>query len=173
MVSDKQLMNYAMAILAGKDGYTLEEVLKSFPRYYAAIVNYMNWILLEQQRKELDEEFQFNLLYSLLSTYYLEWKQSAKKYNDLNEAIKEFESEEIGSIEIDLQVTYLQLELVQQGQKLLKQKLEINKSYGLYSNQVKRMKERLDRFAIEEKNLIDVIGIIKEQMFGGDNAENR
>lgn len=51
MVSDKQLMNYAMAILAGKDGYTLEEVLKSFPRYYAAIVNYMNAILLEQQKK--------------------------------------------------------------------------------------------------------------------------
>ena len=170
MVSDKQLMNYAMAILAGKDGYTLEEVLKSFPRYYAAIVNYMNWILLEQQRKELDEEFQFNLLYSLLSTYYSEWKQSLKEYNDLNEAIKEFKSEEIVSIETDLQVTYLQLELVRQGQRLLKQKLEINKSYGLYNNQVKRMKERLDKFAIEEKNLIDVIGILKEQMFGGDNA---
>ena len=168
MVSDKQLMNYAMAILPRKDGYTLEEVLKSFPRYYAAIVNYMNWILLKQQKKELDDRFRLD--YNLLSIDYLNWKQSLKEYNDLNEAIKEFESEEIGSIETDLRVTYLQLELVRQGQKLLKHKLEINKYYGLYSNQVKRMKERLDKFAIEEKNLIDVIGIIKEQMFGGDNA---
>lgn len=169
MVSDKQLMNYAMAILAGKDGYTLEEVLKSFPRYYAAIVNYMNWILLEQQKKELNDRF--HLDYNLLSVDYLEWKQSAKKYNDLNEAIKEFESEElVVSLDVDLQVTYLQLELVRQGQKLLKHKLEINKYYGLYNDQVERMNKRLEKFAIEEKNLIDVIGIIKEQMFGGDNA---
>ena len=172
MVSDKQLMNYAMAILAGKDGYTLEEVLKSFPRYYAAIVNYMNWILLEQQKKELDDRFRLD--YNLLSIDYLEWKQSAKKYNDLNEAIKEFESEElVASLDVDLQVTYLQLDLVRQGQKLLKHKLEINKYYGLYNDQVERMNKRLDKFAIEEKKLIDVIGIIKEQMFGGDNAENR
>ena len=171
MVSDKQLMNYAMAILAGKDGYTLEEVLKSFPRYYAAIVNYMNWILLEQQKKELDEKFRLD--YNLLSIDYLEWKQSLKEYNDLNEAIKEFESEElVGSLDVDLQVTYLQLELVRQGQKLLKHKLEINKYYGLYNDQVERINKRLDRFAIEEKKLIDVIGILKEQMFGGDNAEN-
>ena len=169
MVSDKQLMNYAMAILAGKDGYTLEEVLKSFPRYYAAIVNYMNWILLEQQKKELNDRFQLD--YNLLSVDYLKWKQSAKKYNDLNEAIKEFESEElVVSLDIDLQVTYLQLELVRQGQKLLKHKLELNKYYGLYNDQVERMNKRLEKFAIEEKNLIDVIGIIKEQMFGGDNA---
>lgn len=172
MVSDKQLMNYAMAILAGKDGYTLEEVLKSFPRYYAAIANYMNWILLEQQKKELDEKFRLD--YNLLSIDYLNWKQSAKKYNDLNEAIKEFESEElVVNRDVDLQVTYLQLELVRQGQKLLKHKLEINKYYGLYNDQVERINKRLDKFAIEEKNLIDVIGIIKEQMFGGDNAENR
>ena len=172
MVSDKQLMNYAMAILAGKDGYTLEEVLKSFPRYYAAIVNYMNWILLEQQKKELDEKFRLD--YNLLSIDYLEWKQSAKKYNELNEAIKELENaDESVSLDVDLQVTYLQLELVRQGQKLLKHKLEINKYYGLYNDQVERINKRLDKFAIEEKNLIDVIGIIKEQMFGGDNAENR
>ena len=161
-------MNYAMAILAGKDGYTLEEVLKSFPRYYAAIVNYMNWILLEQQKKELDEKFRLD--YNLLSIDYLEWKQSAKKYNDLNEAIKEFESEElVVSRDVDLQVTYLQLELVRQGQKLLRHKLEINKYYGLYNDQVERINKRLDKFAIEEKNLIDVIDIIKEQMFGGDD----
>lgn len=172
MVSDKQLINYAMAILAGKDGYTLEEVLKSFPRYYAAIVNYMNWILLEQQRKELDEKFRLD--YNLLSIDYLEWKQSAKKYKDLNEAIKELENaDESVSLDVDLEVTYLQLELVRQGQKLLKHKLEINKYYGLYNDQVERINKRLDKFAIEEKNLIDVIGIIKEQMFGGDNAENR
>ena len=172
MVSDKQLMNYAMAILAGKDGYTLEEVLKSFPRYYAAIVNYMNWILLEQQKRELDDRFRLD--YNLLSIDYLNWKQSAKKYNDLNEAIKEFESEElVGSLDVDLQVTYLQLELVRQGQKLLKHKLEINKYYGLYNDQVERINKRLDKFAIEEKNLIDVIGIIKEQMFGGDDDQNR
>lgn len=172
MVSDKQLINYAMAILAGKDGYTLEEVLKSFPRYYAAIVNYMNWILLEQQKKELDEKFRLD--YNLLSIDYLEWKQSAKKYKDLNEAIKELENaDESVSLDVDLEVTYLQLELVRQGQKLLKHKLEINKYYGLYNDQVERINKRLDKFAIEEKNLIDVIGIIKEQMFGGDNAENR
>lgn len=172
MVSDKQLMNYAMAILAGKDGYTLEEVLKSFPRYYAAIVNYMNWILLEQQKKELDDRFRLD--YNLLSIDYLEWKQSAKKYNDLNDAIKELENaDESVSLDVDLEVTYLQLELVRQGQKLLKHKLEINKYYGLYNDQVERINKRLDKFAIEEKNLIDVIGIIKEQMFGGDNAENR
>lgn len=165
-------MNYAMAILAGKDGYTLEEVLKSFPRYYAAIANYMNWILLEQQKKELDEKFRLD--YNLLSIDYLNWKQSAKKYNDLNEAIKELENaDESVSLDVDLQVTYLQLELVRQGQKLLKHKLEINKYYGLYNDQVERINKRLDKFAIEEKNLIDVIGIIKEQMFGGDNAENR
>lgn len=172
MVSDKQLMNYAMAILAGKDGYTLEEVLKSFPRYYAAIVNYMNWILLEQQKKELDDRFRLD--YNLLSIDYLNWKQSAKKYNDLNDAIKELENaDESVSLDVDLEVTYLQLELVRQGQKLLKHKLEINKYYGLYNDQVERINKRLDKFAIEEKNLIDVIGIIKEQMFGGDNAENR
>ena len=162
-------MNYAMAILAGKDGYTLEEVLKSFPRYYAAIVNYMNWILLEQQKKELDEKFRLD--YNLLSIDYLNWKQSAEKYNELNELIKELQDkDEYISDELDLQVTYLQLELVRQGQKLLKHKLEINKYYGLYNNQVERINKRLDKFAIEEKNLIDVIGIIKEQMFGGDNA---
>ena len=172
MVSDKQLMNYAMAILAGKDGYTLEEVLKSFPRYYAAIANYMNWILLEQQKKELDDRFRLD--YNLLSIDYLNWKQSAKKYNELNEAIKELENaDESVSLDVDLQATYLQLELVRQGQKLLKHKLEINKYYGLYNDQVERINKRLDKFAIEEKNLIDVIGIIKEQMFGGDNAENR
>ena len=172
MVSDKQLMNYAMAILAGKDGYTLEEVLKSFPRYYAAIVNYMNWILLEQQKKELDEKFRLD--YNLLSIDYLEWKQSAKKYKELNEAIKELENaDESVSLDVDLEVTYLQLELVRQGQKLLKHKLEINKYYGLYNDQVERINKRLDKFAIAEKNLIDLIGIIKEQMFGGDNAENR
>ena len=172
MVSDKQLMNYAMAILAGKDGYTLEEVLKSFPRYYAAIVNYMNWILLEQQKKELDEKFKLD--YNLLSIDYLNWKQSAEKYNKLNDAIKELENaDESISLDVDLEVTYLQLELVRQGQKLLKHKLEINKYYGLYNDQVERINKRLDKFAIEEKNLIDVIGIIKEQMFGGDNAENR
>lgn len=172
MVSDKQLMNYAMAILAGKDGYTLEEVLKSFPRYYAAIVNYMNWILLEQQKKELDEKFRLD--YNLLSIDYLEWKQSAEKYNKLNDEIKELEKADVSvSLDVDLEVTYLQLELVRQGQKLLKHKLEINKYYGLYNDQVERINKRLDKFAIEEKNLIDVIGIIKEQMFGGDNAENR
>lgn len=169
MVSDKQLMNYAMAILAGKDGYTLEEVLKSFPRYYAAIVNYMNWILLEQQKKELDDRFRLD--YNLLSIDYLNWKQSAEKYNKLNDAIKELENaDESVSLDVDLEVTYLQLELVRQGQKLLKHKLEINKYYGLYNDQVERINKRLDKFAIEEKNLIDVIGIIKEQMFGGDNA---
>lgn len=172
MVSDKQLMNYAMAILAGKDGYTLEEVLKSFPRYYAAIVNYMNWILLEQQKKELNDRFRLD--YNLLSIDYLEWKQSAKKYNELNEAIKELENaDESVSLDVDLEATYLQLELVRQGQKLLKHKLEINKYYGLYNDQVERINKRLDKFAIEEKNLIDVIEILKEQMFGGDNAENR
>ena len=172
MVSDKQLMNYAMAILAGKDGYTLEEVLKSFPRYYAAIVNYMNWILLEQQKRELDDRFRLD--YNLLSIDYLNWKQSAEKYNKLNDAIKELENaDESVSLDVDLEVTYLQLELVRQGQKLLKHKLEINKYYGLYNDQVERINKRLDKFAIEEKNLIDVIGIIKEQMFGGDNAENR
>ena len=172
MVSDKQLINYAMAILAGKDGYTLEEVLKSFPRYYAAIVNYMNWILLEQQKRELDDRFRLD--YNLLSIDYLNWKQSAEKYNKLNDAIKELENaDESVSLDVDLEVTYLQLELVRQGQKLLKHKLEINKYYGLYNDQVERINKRLDKFAIEEKNLIDVIGIIKEQMFGGDNAENR
>ena len=169
MVSDKQLMNYAMAILAGKYGYTLEEVLKSFPRYYAAIVNYMNWILLEQQKKELDDRFRLD--YNLLSIDYLNWKQSAEKYKKLNDAIKELENaDESVSLDVDLEVTYLQLELVRQGQKLLKHKLEINKYYGLYNDQVERINKRLDKFAIEEKNLIDVIGIIKEQMFGGDNA---
>ena len=172
MVSDKQLMNYAMAILAGKDGYTLEEVLKSFPRYYAAIVNYMNWILLEQQKRELDDRFRLD--YNLLSIDYLNWKQSAEKYNKLNDAIKELENaDESVNLDVDLEVTYLQLELVRQGQKLLKHKLEINKYYGLYNDQVERINKRLDKFAIEEKNLIDVIGILKEQMFGGDNAENR
>ena len=172
MVSDKQLMNYAMAILAGKDGYTLEEVLKSFPRYYAAIVNYMNWILLEQQKRELDDRFRLD--YNLLSIDYLNWKQSAEKYNKSNDAIKELENaDESVSLDVDLEVMYLQLELVRQGQKLLKHKLEINKYYGLYNDQVERINKRLDKFAIEEKNLIDVIGIIKEQMFGGDNAENR
>ena len=172
MVSDKQLMNYAMAILAGKDGYTLEEVLKSFPRYYAAIVNYMNWILLEQQKKELNDRFRLD--YNLLSIDYLNWKQSAEKYNELNELIKELQDkDEYISLETDLKVTYLQLDLVRQGQKLLKHKLEINKYYGLYNDQVERINKRLDKFAIEEKNLIDVIGIIKEQMFGGDDDQNR
>ena len=169
MVSDKQLMNYAMAILAGKDGYTLEEVLKSFPRYYAAIVNYMNWILLEQQKKELDDRFRLD--YNLLSIDYLNWKQSAEKYNKLNDAIKELENaDESVSLDVDLEETYLQLELVRQGQKLLKHKLEINKYYGLYNDQVERITSKIKQFEIQEDNLIEVIDIIKEQMFGGDNA---
>ena len=113
-------------------------------------------------------------IYNLLSIDYLEWKQFVKKYKELNEAIKELENaDESVSLDVDLQATYLQLELVRQGQKLLKHKLEINKYYGLYNDQVERINKRLDKFAIEEKNLIDVIGILKEQMFGGDNAENR
>lgn len=172
MVSDKQLMNYAMAILAGKDGYTLEEVLKSFPRYYAAIVNYMNWILLEQQKKELNDRFQLD--YNLLSIDYLEWKQLVHRYKQMNEAIQQFTSEGYSiSDSLDLEATYLQLDLVRQGQKLLKHKLEINKYYGLYNDQVERITNRIKQFEKHESDLIEIIDIIKEQMFGGDNAENR
>ena len=169
MVSDKQLMNYAMAILAGKDGYTLEEVLKSFPRYYAAIVNYMNWILLEQQQKELNDKFQFD--YNFLRADHLLWKQFVYRYKQMNAAIQQFISEGYSiSDSLDLEATYLQLDLVRQGQKLLKHKLEINKYYGLYNDQVGRITNRIQQFEKLEADLIEIIDIIKEQMFGGDNA---
>ena len=162
-------MNYAAKILAGEDGYTLAEVLRNFPLYYAAIVHYMNLLLIAQQQKELNDKFQFD--YNLLRADHLLWKQFVYRYKQMDTAIKQIESEGYSiSDSLDLEATYLQLDLVRQGQKLLKHKLEINKYYGLYNDQVERMNKRLDKFAIEEKKLIDVIDIIKEQMFGGDNA---
>lgn len=169
MVSKDRLMNYAAKILAGEDGYTLAEVLRNFPLYYAAIVHYMNLLLIAQQQKELNDKFQFD--YNLLRADHLLWKQFVYRYKQMDTAIKQIESEGYSiSDSLDLEATYLQLDLVRQGQKLLKHKLEINKYYGLYNDQVERMNKRLDKFAIEEKKLIDVIDIIKEQMFGGDNA---
>lgn len=162
-------MNYAAKILAGKDGYTLAEVLRNFPLYYAAIVHYMNLLLIAQQQKELNDRFQFD--YNLLRADHLLWKQYVYRYKQMDTAIKQIESEGY-SIDnnLDLEATYLQLDLVQQGQKLLKHKLEINKYYGLYNDQVGRITNKIQQLAIQEANLVEAIDIIKEQMFGGDNA---
>ena len=169
MVSKDRLMNYAAKILAGEDGYTLAEVLRSFPLYYAAIVHYMNLLLIAQQQKELNDRFQFD--YNLLRADHLLWKQFVRRYKQMDEAIQQFTSEGYSiSDSLDLEATYLQLDLVRQGQKLLKHKLEINKYYGLYNDQVGRITNRIKQFEIQEDNLIEVIDIIKEQMFGGDNA---
>lgn len=162
-------MNYAAKILAGEDGYTLAEVLRNFPLYYAAIVHYMNLLLIAQQQKELNDRFQFD--YNLLRADHLLWKQFVYRYKQMDTAIKQIESEGYSiSDSLDLEVTYLQLDLVRQGQKLLKHKLEINKYYGLYNDQVGRITNRIQQFEKQEANLVEVIDIIKEQMFGGDNA---
>lgn len=169
MVSRDRLMNYAAKILAGEDGYTLAEVLRNFPLYYAAIVHYMNLLLIAQQQKELNDRFQFN--YNLLRADHLLWKQLVYRYKQINEAIQQFISEGHSiSDSLDLKATYLQLDLVRQGQKLLKHKLEINKYYGLYNDQVGCITNRIQQFEKRETDLIEIIDIIKEQMFGGDNA---
>ena len=169
MVSRDRLMNYAAKILAGEDGYTLSEVLKNFPLYYAAIVHCMNLLLIAQQQKELNDRLQFD--YNLLRADHLLWKQFVYRYKQMDTAIKQIESEGYSiSDSLDLEATYLQLDLVRQGQKLLKHKLEINKYYGLYNDQVERITNRIKQFEKQEANLVEVIDIIKEQMFGGDNA---
>lgn len=162
-------MNYAAKILAGEDGYTLSEVLMNFPLYYAAIVHCMNLLLITQQQKELNDRFQFD--YNLLISDHLLWKQLVHRYKQMDEAIQQFTSEGYSiSDSLDLEATYLQLDLVRQGQKLLKHKLEINKYYGLYNDQVGRITNKIQQFEKQEANLVEVIDIIKEQMFGGDNA---
>ena len=169
MVSRDRLMNYAAKILAGKDGYTLAEVLRNFPLYYAAIVHYMNLLLIAQQQKELNDKFQFD--YNLLRADHLLWKQFVYRYKQMDTAIKQIESEGYSiSDSLDLEATYLQLDLVRQGQKLLKHKLEINKYYGLYNDQVERITNKIQQFEKQEADLVEVIDIIKEQMFGGENA---
>lgn len=169
MVSKDRLMNYAAKILAGEDGYTLAEVLMNFPLYYAAIVHCMNLLLIAQQQKELNDRFQFD--YNLLRADHLLWKQFVYRYKQMDTAIKQIESEGYSiSDSLDLEATYLQLDLVRQGQKLLKHKLEINKYYGLYNDQVGRITNRIQQFEKLEADLVEIIDIIKEQMFGGDNA---
>ena len=169
MVSRDRLMNYAAKILAGEDGYTLAEVLRNFPLYYAAIVHYMNLLLIAQQQKELNDKFQFD--YNFLRADHLLWKQFVHRYKQMDEAIQQFTSEGYSiSDSLDLEVTYLQLDLVRQGQKLLKHKLEINKYYGLYNDQVGRITNKIQQFEKQEADLVEAIDIIKEQMFGGDNA---
>ena len=169
MVSKDRLMNYAAKILAGEDGYTLAEVLRNFPLYYAAIVHYMNLLLIAQQQKELNDRFQFD--YNLLRADHLLWKQFVRRYKQMNSAIQQFISEGHSiSDSLDLEATYLQLDLVQQGQKLLKHKLEINKYYGLYNDQVERITNKIKQFEMQEAKIVEAIDIIKEQMFGGDNA---
>lgn len=169
MVSRDRLMDYAAKILAGEDGYTLAEVLRNFPLYYAAIVHCMNLLLIEQQQKELNDRFKFD--YNLLISDHLLWKQFVYRYKQMNAAIQQFISEGYSiSDSLDLEATYLQLDLVRQGQKLLKHKLEINKYYGLYNDQVGRITNRIQQFEKLETDLVEIIDIIKEQMFGGDNA---
>ena len=162
-------MNYAAKILAGEDGYTLAEVLRNFPLYYAAIVHYMNLLLIAQQQKELNDRFQFD--YNLLRADHLLWKQFVYRYKQMDTAIKQIELEGYSiSDSLDLEATYLQLDLVRQGQKLLKHKLEINKYYGLYNDQVERITNKIKQFEMQEAKIVEAIDIIKEQMFGGDNA---
>ena len=169
MVSKDRLMNYAAKILAGEDGYTLAEVLRNFPLYYAAIVHYMNLLLIAQQQKELNDRFQFD--YNLLRADHLLWKQFVYRYKQMDTAIKQIELEGYSiSDSLDLEATYLQLDLVRQGQKLLKHKLEINKYYGLYNDQVERITNKIKQFEMQEAKIVEAIDIIKEQMFGGDNA---
>ena len=129
----------------------------------------MNLLLIEQQQKELNDRFKFD--YNLLIADHLLWKQFVHRYKQMDTAIKQIEAEGYSiSDSLDLEATYLQLDLVRQGQKLLKHKLEINKYYGLYNDQVERITNKIQQFEKQEADLVEVIDIIKEQMFGGDNA---
>lgn len=54
MVSERQLKEYAKNIVDNKEGYDIETAFKYFPRYFAIILYYVNILLIEQQRQDID-----------------------------------------------------------------------------------------------------------------------
>ncbi len=54
MVSERQLEEYAKNIVDNKEGYDIETAFKYFPRYFARILDYVNILLMEKQRQDID-----------------------------------------------------------------------------------------------------------------------
>lgn len=175
MASEQYIKEYAAAILAHKDGYSLEKVLRLFPRYFAAIVNYMNFLLLEQQKKELS-----NRLFIDLNILRGEWKQLdlyTKDFNKLQKEIDSIKQEDPHAFDfgaganLDLRCISLQLDIAQQAQTVLKKKLELNTYYGLYNDQVSQLNDKLKYYINLENETKDIFNIVVEQYFtGGNNA---
>ena len=175
MASEQYIKEYAAAILAHKEGYSLEKVLRLFPRYFAAIANYMNYLLLEQQKKELSDRFFID--YNILRG---EWKQldvCVKEYDKIQKQIESIKQEnphafDFGAgAQLDLRCISLQLNIAQQAQIVLKKKLELNTYYGLYNDQVSQLNNKLKYYINLENETKDIFNIVVEQYFtGGNNA---
>lgn len=175
MASEQYIKEYAAAILAHKDGYSLEKVLRLFPRYFAAIANYMNSLLLEQQKKELSDRFFID--YNILRG---EWKQldvCVKEYDKIQKQIESIKKEDPHAFDfgagaaLDLKSINLQLNVAQQAQTVIKKKLELNKYYGLYNDQVSQLNNKLNYYINLENETIKIFNIVVQQYFtGGNNA---
>ena len=177
MASEQYIKEYAAAILAHKDGYSLEKVLRLFPRYFAAIANYMNYLLLEQQKKELSDRFFID--YNIFRG---EWKELVVCFEGYEKIQKEFESIEQQDPDgsdfeaiaaLALKSINLQLNVAQQFQTVLKKKLELNKYYGLYNDKVSQLNDKLNYYINlenESKQIRDKVENIIEKFTGGNNA---
>ena len=175
MASEQYIKEYAAAILAHKDGYSLEKVLRLFPRYFAAIANYMNYLLLEQQKKELSDRFFID--YNILRG---KWKELGVCFEGYEKIQKQFESikqqdpdgfdfEAIAALA--LKSINLQLNVAQQAQTVIKKKLELNKYYGLYNDQVSQLNNKLNYYINLENESKQIRDMVVDLYFtGGNNA---
>ena len=175
MASEQYIKEYAAAILAHKDGYSLEKVLRLFPRYFAAIANYMNSLLLEQQKKELSDRLFID--YNILRGEWKELDISVKEYDKLQKQIESIEQQDPHAFDfgagaaLDLKSINLQLNVAQQAQTVIKKKLELNKYYGLYNDQVSQLNNKLNYYINLENETKQIFNIVVEQYFtGGNNA---
>lgn len=175
MASEQYIKEYAAAILAYKDGYSLEKVLRLFPRYFAAIANYMNSLLLEQQKKELSDKFWID--YNILRGEWKELDICVKEHDKIQKEIAAIEKEDPHAFDfgaganLDLRCVRLQLDVVQQSKQVIQKKLEMNKYYGLYNDQVLELNQALNYYINLENETKDILNIVVEQYFtGGNNA---
>ena len=175
MASEQYIKEYAAAILAHKDGYSLEKVLRLFPRYFAAIANYMNFLLLEQQKKELSDRLFID--YNILRGEWKELDVCVKEYDKIQKQIESIEQQDPHAFDfgagaaLDLKCISLQLNVAQQAQTVLKKKLELNTYYGLYNDQVSQLNNKLNYYINLENETTKIFNIVVEQYFtGGNNA---
>ena len=175
MASEQYIKEYAAAILAHKDGYSLEKVLRLFPRYFAAIANYMNSLLLEQQKKELSDRFFID--YNILRGEWKELDVCVEEYDKIQKEIESIEKEDPNAFDfgaganLDLRCVRLQLDVVQQSKKVVQKKIEINKYYGLYNDQALELQQALNYYTNLENETKQILDIVVDLYFtGGNNA---